>query len=256
MRTIVRVAAEFDYEKTLAREMWRDVVHDAKKLFKIVFDLENDYKQGEPFNLNVKGASFICQAFAAGGDWENPVLYYRIQITKMPPAMTFRSFGTEVYPSKEPFLVFIPSKDQGNNNLQQKDDKQVATHNGCGTGKAEDPDEGKAKKALKDYLDDCLTPVKNATVVVRTSGFEKFASPKMDTLKSNKVKLSDEEREKVMKAKAVWHPGNKDEPVPAVWKSEVRGETWFVTNTHRAYQAEKTLDAAIKAFHNFIKGTA
>jgi len=84
---------------------------------------------------------------------------------------------------------------------------------------------------------------------------EAAKGPAMVTLKKNKVKLTDDERNEVMKAKAVWHHGPKGEATPAVWKSVVKGQTWYVTNTHRAYQAKKTLKAAIKAF-DFIKTTA
>ncbi len=84
---------------------------------------------------------------------------------------------------------------------------------------------------------------------------EAAKGPAMVTLKKNKVKLTDDERNEVMKAKAVWHHGPKGEATPAVWKSIIKGETWYVTNTHRAYQAKKTLKAAIKAF-DFIKTTA
>ena len=80
--------------------------------------------------------------------------------------------------------------------------------------------------------------------------------PAMKALKKGKVKLTDDERDEVMKAKAVWHHGADGAETPAVWKSVVNGKTWFVTNTHRAYQARKTLKAAIKAYHDFIKSTA
>lgn len=81
-------------------------------------------------------------------------------------------------------------------------------------------------------------------------------APSMDTLKKNKVKLTPEERDQVMSEKAVWHHGPQGEETPAVWKSIIKGQTWFVTNTHRAYQAKKTLKAAINSYHNFIKSTA
>ena len=84
----------------------------------------------------------------------------------------------------------------------------------------------------------------------------KTKSPEMANLKKNKVNLTDKERDEVMKAKAVWHHGANGEETAAVWKSVIRGETWYVTNTHRAYQAKKTLKGAIKSFHDFIKGTA
>ena len=81
------------------------------------------------------------------------------------------------------------------------------------------------------------------------------ASPRMKTLKENKQPLTDEERQKVMEAGAVWHFTGDEKPTPAIWKAEVKGETWYVCNTHRAFQAKPTLSQALKAFQ-FIKTTA
>jgi hypothetical protein len=81
------------------------------------------------------------------------------------------------------------------------------------------------------------------------------AAPEMKTLKANKIKLSDEERAAVMKAKAVWHHGPNGEETPAVQKANVKGKDWFWCGTHRAYQCKPTLKGAIKAFE-FIKTTA
>lgn len=76
-------------------------------------------------------------------------------------------------------------------------------------------------------------------------------------LKNNKVSLTDEERSEVMSAKAVWNHGPNGEETPAVWKSkDSKGKFVFLTNTHRAYAAEKSLKAAINKYHSFIKGTA
>ena len=80
--------------------------------------------------------------------------------------------------------------------------------------------------------------------------------PDFKTLKKNKVKLSDEEREEAINADAVWHPGNHDNPVCAIWKSEVNGKTYYGTNTHRAFNTAPTLKGAISKYHSFIKGTA
>lgn len=89
--------------------------------------------------------------------------------------------------------------------------------------------------------------------------FERVAKKRkshLEVLKENRKPLSDEERDKVMKAKAVWHHGPNGEETPAVWKAVVRGKTSYVCHTHRAFQERDTLEGAIKIFHDFIKGTA
>jgi hypothetical protein len=87
-------------------------------------------------------------------------------------------------------------------------------------------------------------------LLVESSGFE--------TLKKNKVPLTDEERDEVMKRKAVWNMGRDGKPTAAVWKSKnpKTGEITYVTHTHRAYNTAPTLKGAIGKFHSFIKGTA
>jgi hypothetical protein len=79
--------------------------------------------------------------------------------------------------------------------------------------------------------------------------------PDFKTLKKNRVTLDTDERAKCMESKAVWRKNNNG-PTPAVWKSEIGGKTWYVTNTHRAYNVAPTLEGAIGRFHKFIKSTA
>lgn len=80
-------------------------------------------------------------------------------------------------------------------------------------------------------------------------------SPTLKTLKSKKVKLTDAERSKAMKAGCVWHfSGGK--PSCAIWKAVVSGKTYYGSNTHRCYQCHSTLDAAIKSFHKVVKPSA
>ena len=80
-------------------------------------------------------------------------------------------------------------------------------------------------------------------------------SPRMNTLKDNRVELEPSERKEVMRRKAVWHHGPGGKESPAVWKSVVRGKTYYVCNTHRAAAVKPTLKAAIRAF-DFIKTTS
>ena len=106
------------------------------------------------------------------------------------------------------------------------------------------------RRALHRYLD--ATPGLGPVALVD----EKVKAPPFKVLKSGGVKLSDEERTEVMDRKAVWHHGPNGEETPAVWKSEVGDSTWFVTNTHRAYNARPSLAGAISAYHRGIKQTA
>ena len=84
--------------------------------------------------------------------------------------------------------------------------------------------------------------------------------PKFKALKKGKCKLDPDERKLCMDRKAVWHfhmiKGGTHVPTPAVWKSKIDGKTWYVTNTHRAYNVTSTLKGTIKQFHDFIRGTA
>jgi hypothetical protein len=82
------------------------------------------------------------------------------------------------------------------------------------------------------------------------------SGPQYDTLEKNKVKLTDEERNKVMNAAATWHHGKNGGATPAIKKSVIRGKTYFYCNTHRCYQSAKTLDAAINKFFKTVEPSA
>ncbi len=77
-------------------------------------------------------------------------------------------------------------------------------------------------------------------------------------MKDNKIPLTDDEREIVMKSKAIWHHGQNGKPSPAVWKSKDKktGKITYVTNTHRLYQTGSSLEIAINKYHKYVKETA
>jgi len=80
---------------------------------------------------------------------------------------------------------------------------------------------------------------------------------KFEKLEKNKIPLTDEERDEVMKAKAVWHHGPNGKPSPAVWKSKTKdGVITYVTNTHRCFQTASTLKGAINKYHTVVKQTS
>lgn len=75
-------------------------------------------------------------------------------------------------------------------------------------------------------------------------------------LKERKVPLTPEEREKAMKAGAVWHHGPNGEKTCAIWKSsDASGNQVYGCNTHRCMQVKPSLEGAINAF-KFVKTTA
>ena len=94
-----------------------------------------------------------------------------------------------------------------------------------------------------------LTEIFNWVLTEAKSEFKK--------LEDNKIPLTDEEREKVMSADAVWNHGPNGAPSPAVWKSkDKKGKVTYITHTHRAFNTAPTLKGAISRYHNFIKDTA
>lgn len=79
----------FDY-KYMIQNAWREVVREAMDFYNIHFDLENDSSTGTkktiyvPKNLRKDQPikyEFNVECFRAGGDWEMPVLYFRVEFT-------------------------------------------------------------------------------------------------------------------------------------------------------------------------------
>lgn len=137
MLKIISKKLEFDAHDLL-KENWREEIFKAQDENKITFDLENDDTRGDAKTIKCKDdQSYIVQLCSAGGDWESPVLYFRIQVK-------------DGYPSRK-MLVFIPSKDEGNGNLA-KGKKGLVPLDADG-GDKNNLDETKAWKAVKKYLE-------------------------------------------------------------------------------------------------------
>ena len=93
--------------------------------------------------------------------------------------------------------------------------------------------------------------------LIEKIAYDGRSGPNWKSLKKGRVNLDPEERASVMKRKAVWHMnGDKGKPSSAVFKSNVKGKTWYTTHTHRAYNVTPTLKGTINRFHKFIKSTA
>ena len=76
-------------------------------------------------------------------------------------------------------------------------------------------------------------------------------APDLKVLKKHRRTLSDDEREKVVDAGATWEDGK-----PGVWKAEVDGETYYVSNTHRAAYIDKSLSKTFRAFLDHIRDSS
>lgn len=142
----------FDY-KDLSTEMWRKKVKEAQEKAKVHFDLENDYDvaqreveidQDEWDHLGK--VKFRCELFSAGGDWEDPILYFRCQL--------FKGYARDLHQGDH--FIYIPCQAEGNSNLIQKDGEWHASTDDDRkhSGKKADhkPNEYKAWQGLKKYL--------------------------------------------------------------------------------------------------------
>ena len=79
----------FNYN-TIINDVWRDKVFEAQKFQRINFDLENNDSSGQKKTFYVKENlrkdqpikyEFNAELMKAGGDWEYPVMYFRLEFT-------------------------------------------------------------------------------------------------------------------------------------------------------------------------------
>lgn len=144
----------FNYDQNIVKNMWIKLVQIAMDDFKIQFDLENNDPVGNVRDITIPqrewkhtDCKFRCQLWSAGGDWENPVYYFRCQL------LDGYAFNLGTYNNS--FFIFIPGKKEGNYHLvrTKKEDGWCAPHDGNYT-KGIDPErnERDSWKSLNVYL--------------------------------------------------------------------------------------------------------
>ena len=82
------------------------------------------------------------------------------------------------------------------------------------------------------------------------------SGPKFKTLESNTIELDDSEREKAMKAGAVWNFSDNRGKTCAIKKAKIGSRTYYYCATHRCFQSADTLDKIIKLYHDVVKPSA
>ena len=166
IESIKRLDPNFFQYGQIASRMWRDITVQAKKDFKVWFDQENDdvYKRQErviviPQNQwDHTECKFKCRLHQAGGDWENPVFYFRCQIVSGYAGHIVKGQYRKLSQysgENNGCFVFIPGKTQGNYSLipNSKGDGWIA-NDGDKHKKGIDPENNDRDcwKALKQYL--------------------------------------------------------------------------------------------------------
>jgi len=124
----------FNYNGLLSHA-WNSLVHEAQDFFKIHFDLENNESENEKKTIYIKRNlrkdqpikyEFNCELFEAGGDWEMPVQYFRVEFTYSIPGTPHWDNPEYIFDlkrdlTKDKYLsdmnhkyVFIPGIEDGN----------------------------------------------------------------------------------------------------------------------------------------------
>ena len=195
------------------------------------------YEKNEPTSLGARPHQYATNL----GDGDQAV----------PELASGSGTGTNVgVPAKPRHRAFMNTDPEGSptktgqskkGNWSMKDHRPAVTAVSAPEDNSDDP--------LEDDDGDILEHISLTMLSERKSSHE--------VLKDNKKPLTSEERDEAIKAKAVWHHGPNGEETPAVWKSvNSKGDTTYITDTHRAWRKASTLKGAIKEYHDFIKSTA
>jgi len=154
----------------LVKEFWRELLFLEKERVDIGFDVENNDSVGDVKDFEIDkvfitkgGAKFkykvTAQMMSAGGDWENPVRYFKCQCARKTEGRD--EWGK--YTKGDLTFIYIPEKNEGNKNLIKGDKKKwVTSHNDADYVKFDDKEEKDlwdsikkhCPKRIKAYYDD------------------------------------------------------------------------------------------------------
>lgn len=173
-RSIKEDEPAFTYDE-LAKDMWFDIIGKAKKYYNISFDLENndpakDEKAkiitiSRPSEDKIQSGKtpmkdefkVRCQLWFAGGDWEQPCMYFKCQLIKN----TFYGLGSiktylgDLGEYRSSHWVIIPPKDAGNTHLIERKNggwTAITDEDLTGGEKTPELEPNKAWKWLKEHF--------------------------------------------------------------------------------------------------------
>ena len=125
----------------LEKAIWNNLIKKEQKRAGISFDMENNEPNGDikekKLDINIKASKdniyeykILSQLYSAGGDWENPVTYFRCQnYEKNVDSNGWRLSGT---------FVYIPSHKEGNLNVVKNDKGNWVASQDCDGEKIND----------------------------------------------------------------------------------------------------------------------
>ena len=144
----------FSYQQ-ISKDIWRDLLYDAMKTFKVHFDLENNDTKKIQRTITIPQkewdftkCQFKCELWYAGGDWEIPVYYFKCQL------INGYAFGIKQHDKTGGLFIYIPGKKDGNYHLVSKDggDWSAPDNNVHKEGIDPEPNEKDCWKSLEIYL--------------------------------------------------------------------------------------------------------
>jgi hypothetical protein len=180
----IAAAVEFKHQ-SLIGVMWGKKIREAQDRQGIRFDLENDGSTDDVKEVKVgsykdydhkdKQYRFLIQECQAGGDWENPVLYYRVQVHPKGSTPYVDVFGSD-----DNCMVYIPIG--GNLNLVETKASKGGKLLGP-TGGSETDGEKIDKKACKEDLIAFLEKV----VAIKPDKDAEYGAPVKLEFKNGKI---------------------------------------------------------------------